>query len=100
MLLVAARPELGRHSTAAKGVFAMQFDKKSLDRLLLLRDDQLRAVLGKLLAEYGAEYGVDVSRVPLQQLDIGALRGVLQTATEEDVNRLIGMFSGGTGGGA
>ena len=31
----------------------MQLDKKSLDRLTKLSDDQLRAVIGKLLTEYG-----------------------------------------------
>ena len=51
----------------------MQLDKKSLDRLLKLNDDQLRGVLGKLLTEYG----VDVSRVPLAQMDMTALRAVL-----------------------
>ena len=55
--------------TAAKG-YAMQLDRNSLDRLLRLNDDQLRGVLGKLLVEYG----VDVSRVPLQQMDMKALR--------------------------
>ena len=58
----------------------MQLDKKSLDRLLKLNDDQLRGVLGKLLAEYG----VDVSRVPLAQMDMTALRAVLSAATDED----------------
>ena len=50
----------------------MQLDKKSLERLLRLNDDQLRGVLGRLLAEYG----VDVSRVPLAQMDMTALRAV------------------------
>ena len=73
----------------------MQLDKKSLDRLLRLNDDQLRAVLGKLLAEYG----VDVSRVPLQQMDMTALRAVLSAATDEDITRFMQMFGGGPGGG-
>ena len=33
----------------------MQLDKKTLDRLALLSDDQLRTVLGRLLAEYGVD---------------------------------------------
>ncbi len=72
----------------------MQLDKKSLDRLLRLNDDQLRGVLGKLLAEYG----VDVSRVPLASLDIGALRSILQAATDEDIARFLHMFGGTPGG--
>ena len=73
----------------------MQLDKKSLDRLLRLNDDQLRGVLGKLLVEYG----VDVSRVPLQQMDMKALRSVLAAATEEDVARFLQMMGGSPNGG-
>ena len=73
----------------------MQLDKKSLDRLLRLSDDQLRAVLAKLLADYG----VDVSRVPLASLDIGALRNVLKAATDEDIGHFLQMFGGANGGG-
>ena len=73
----------------------MQLDKKSLERLLKLNDEQLRGVLGKLLAEYG----VDVSRVPLAQMDMKALRGVLAAATEEVVARFLQMMGGSSGGG-
>lgn len=73
----------------------MQLDKKSLDRLLKLNDDQLRGVLGKLLAEYG----VDVSRVPLGQMDMTALRSVLSAATDEDISRFMQMFGGNSQGG-
>ncbi len=71
----------------------MQMDRKQLDRLLRLSDDQLRAVLGRLLASYG----VDVSRVPLDTLDIGALRALLQNATDEDIARFLQMFQGSSG---
>lgn len=68
----------------------MPLDKKQIDRLLRLNDDQLRAVLEKLLASYG----VDTSRVPLASLDIGALRGLLQNASEQDIERFLQMFRG------
>lgn len=68
----------------------MPLDKKQIDRLLRLNDDQLRAVLEKLLASYG----VDVSRVPLASLDVGALRGLLQNASEQDIERFLQMFRG------
>lgn len=68
----------------------MQLDKKSLDRLLKLNDDQLRGVLGRLLTEYG----VDISRVPLGQMDMTALRAVLSAATDEDITRFMQMFGG------
>ncbi len=74
----------------------MQLDKKNLDRLLRLDDDRLRGVLRGLLAEYG----VDVNRVPLDRMDMGALRAVLQSATDEDITRFMQMFAGGTPGGA
>lgn len=69
----------------------MQLDKKSIDRLLRLNDDQLRAVIGKLLTEYG----VDVSRVPLATMDMSALRSILQMAGTEDISRLLGALGGG-----
>lgn len=75
--------------------YTMQLDKKSLDRLLKLNDDQLRGVLGKLLTEYG----VDVSRVPLAQMDMTALRAVLSAATDEDIARFVQMFGGNPSGG-
>ncbi len=68
----------------------MQLDKKGLERLLGLNDDQLRVVLGKLLTEYG----VDVSRVPLAHMDMTALRSVLAVATDEDITRLLQSFGG------
>ena len=74
----------------------MQLDKKSLDRLTRLNDDQLRAVIGKLLTEYG----VDVSRVPLASMDMSALRAVLQMAGAEDVSRLLGSLGGQSTSGA
>jgi hypothetical protein len=73
----------------------MQLDKKSLERLLRLNDDQLRGVLGRLLAEYG----VDVSRVPLAQMDMTALRAVLSAATDEDIGRFLQMMGGNPSGG-
>lgn len=73
----------------------MQLDKKSLERLLRLNDDQLRGVLGRLLAEYG----VDVSRVPLAQMDMTALRAVLSAATDEDIGRFLQMMGGSPSGG-
>ena len=73
----------------------MQLDKKSLDRLLKLNDDQLRGVLGKLLTEYC----VDISRVPLGQMDMTALRAVLSAATDEDITRFVQMLGGGASGG-
>ena len=73
----------------------MKIDKKQLDRLLKLNDDQLRRVLSGLLSEYG----IDPDTVPLAQFDMNALRAVLQTATEEDIQRLLSSLSGQGGQG-
>ncbi len=58
--------------------------------MLSLSDDRLREVLRRLLASYG----VDVSRVPIDTLDIGAIRALLQNATDEDIDRFLQMFRG------
>lgn len=73
----------------------MSLDKKSLERLLRLNDDQLRVVLGRLLKEYG----VDSARIPLEQMDMSALRttlgGLLSVVKEEDINGFLGLLGGG-----
>ena len=87
------RRSLGSVSATSNGGergTAMRLDKKSIDRLLKLNDDQFRAVIGKLLTEYG----VDVSRVPLASMDMGALRALLQMAGEEDISRLLTSLGG------
>lgn len=66
----------------------MQLDKQSLNRLMKLNDNQLRTVLAGLLAEYG----VDTGKVPLQTMDMSALRAILQAATDEDITRFMQMF--------
>ena len=63
----------------------MQLDRKSLDKLLALNDDQLRRVLRGLLSQYG----IDPSAVPLDQFDMGKLRAVLKTAADEDIARFL-----------
>ena len=71
----------------------MKLDKKSLDRLLALNDEQLRSVLRGLLKEYG----IDPTTIPLEQFDMGKLRVALSGATEEDVQRFMTMLSGSGG---
>ena len=72
----------------------MQMDKTQLDRLLALDDEKLRSVLRGLLKEYG----IDPNSVPLEQFDMGKLRGALSGATEADVQRFMAMLSGRGGG--
>ena len=68
----------------------MKLDKKSLDRLLALNDDQLRTVLRGLLKEYG----IDPSGIPLDQFDMGKLKSALSGATDEDIQKFTAMLSG------
>ena len=72
----------------------MKIDKKSLECLLTLNDDQLRAVLRGLLKEYG----IDPSGIPLEQFNMSQLRAALSGATDEDVQRFASMISGMGGG--
>ncbi len=74
---------------AKRGYHEMQLDKKSLDRLLTLNDDQLRMVMRGLLKEYG----IDPTTVPLEKFDMGKLRGVLSGATDDDLKRFMNMLS-------
>ena len=75
----------------------MQLDRKSLDRLLNLSDDQLRMLLRRLLSENG----VDPGTVPLEQLNMGKLREALRGATDEDIARYMALLSAlGNRGGA
>ena len=71
----------------------MKIDQKSLERLLKLNDDQLRRVLAGLIAEYG----IDPSAIPLDGFDMGRLRAVLSTATEEDLQGFLNAMPHGKG---
>ncbi len=63
----------------------MQLDKKTLDRLLNLSDEQIRVLLRRLLAEYG----VNPAAVPLEQMNIGKLREALRGTTDTDIARFL-----------
>ncbi len=63
----------------------MQLDKKTLDRLLNLSDEQIRVLLRRLLAEYG----VNPAAVPLEQMNIGKLREALRGTTGTDIARFL-----------
>lgn len=71
----------------------MQLDKKSLEKLLALNDHQLRRVMGGLLAEYG----IDPATVPLEKFDMSRLRSVLASATDDDIQKLTALLTGGQG---
>ena len=72
----------------------MQPDKKTLDRLLALNDDQLRFVLRRLLGQYG----LDASAVPLDKLDMTRVRQVVGQATDADIARFFQLLEAGREG--
>ena len=74
----------------------MMLDKKSVELLLMLGDDQLIAVIKKLAA--GA--GVDVSNMQITPTQLAGIRQALSLATDEDLRRaseLLQNFRGSQG---
>ncbi len=61
-----------------------QIDRKTLERLLDLNDDQLRFIISKAAATTGA----DLSGFNISPDDIAGARRTLANATDEDLTRL------------
>lgn len=66
----------------------MQLDKKTLNRLLALDDDQLRTFI-RTLAD---RQGLDLSAFQLSVNDIAGIRRVLAEADEETLKRIAEQF--------
>ncbi|MBQ8341821.1 MAG: hypothetical protein IJY22_05540 [Clostridia bacterium] len=62
----------------------MQLDRKSLNRLLLLNDRQLQAVIDKL----AREYGLDLSKLQVRPGDMEGLRNAIRNAGDEELLEL------------
>jgi hypothetical protein len=69
----------------------LQLDRNALNKLLLLSDRQLEAVVLKL----ATEYGLDLSEFHVTPGNIKSLREALRTATDEDLTRLGEQLSDG-----
>ena len=69
----------------------MQLDRKSLNRLLLLSDKQLQAVIDKLTKEYG----LDLSGFRVRPGDMESLRQAIRTASDEDLLTLTQQLKRG-----
>lgn len=63
----------------------MQLDRKNLDRLLKLNDNQLRGVILKL----AASKGLDASGLKLGAAELSMIRAALTTAADEDLQRVV-----------
>ena len=59
----------------------MKLDKKAVERLLRLNDDQLREIMLRL----AGENGIDLSGVTLRADDMVGVRQALRMATDEDI---------------
>lgn len=68
----------------------MNFDKKSLSKLVSLPDTELEAVITDIAKEAGVE-----QKINIKKSDLNKLRAFLSVASEEDVLSLINRFGGG-----
>lgn len=68
----------------------MNFDKKSLNKLLSLSDEELI----KILKDIAKESGINTSELKIGKSEIMKIRMFLSVATEDDVTRLISKFGG------
>jgi hypothetical protein len=71
----------------------MQFDRKALDRLLLLNDKQLAQVVDKL----ASEYGLDLGALGFTAASMGELRRTLRTADDKTLLALGEQLKKGSG---
>ena len=68
----------------------MNFDRKSIERLISLND----AELSQIIREIAAEAGVDTSSVILGSAELSKLRTFLSLASADDITRLISGLGG------
>ena len=66
----------------------MQLDKKMLDRVLMMNDEQL----GELIRRIATEAGVDPVALGLNTQNLQGIRQALGSATEEDVKELNAVY--------
>lgn len=66
----------------------MQLDRKMLDQVLTMNDEQL----GELIRRIAAEAGVDPAVLGLNPQNVRALRQALGSATEKDIKELGVMY--------
>lgn len=67
----------------------MQLDRKKLDRLLQMNDEQLSA----LVRSIAAESGIDPAALGLNPSNIQSIRQALGGATEEDLKQLNQIYA-------
>ena len=68
----------------------MNFDKKSLSKLLALSDEELI----KVLKEIAKETGINTENLNISKNDIMKIRAFLSVASEDDILKLLSRFGG------
>ena len=68
----------------------MQLDRKTLDRMLSLNDDQLKGIILSL----AESSGLDLSAFNISPNDIKSIRNALSGATDEDIRRATEQMRG------
>ena len=68
----------------------MNFDKKSLSKLLALSDEELI----KVLKEIAKETGINTENLNISKNDIMKIRAFLSVASEDDILKLLNRFGG------
>ena len=66
----------------------MQFDKRTLDRILKMSDREL----SDLIAKIAAEAGIDPSAIGLSGANLSDIRQALGSASADDVQRLSQIY--------
>lgn len=67
----------------------MQLDRNMLDRLLMMNDEQLGAIVRGI----AAEAGIDPAQLGLNPDNIQSIRAALKSADEEDIRQLNEVYS-------
>lgn len=67
----------------------MQIDKRMLDRLLTMNDEQL----GDLIKNIATEAGIDPLQLGLNPDNINSIRQALGSATDRDIEQLNTVYS-------
>lgn len=66
----------------------MQFDRKSVDRMLNMEDDSLR----QLIAGLARDAGIDPAALKIGSADLAALRRAFGAMSDEELRRLAGQL--------
>lgn len=77
--------------TASERGDTLQFDRKTLERLLQMNDRQLATLVQKL----SEDYGVDLSALHIKEGDMASIRAALQNADDATLAQIAAQFAGG-----